>query len=583
MFLSVSGIIKSVKLPISPEQLKEVLIAEGLVTAEVFDRLLNEAQRKGQSIVDVLVANHVAEVGYLDDIIAKALGVPRIKLAASTIDKTLLKLLPEATARDRQAVIFHREEDGTYDVAMANPSDLETIEFLTTWLKARVKPFMATEDDLNQGFSIYGYEVEQDFKKIIEENIRTSLMNQSGDMKDVASQLPVVGIVDNVLSYAMASRASDIHIEILEDATFIRYRIDGILYEVMSITKAIHPAIVARIKLLAGLKIDEHYAPQDGRFRYQIGNETIDVRVSAIPTFYGEKVEMRLLEASQKPLSLEELGMLPEAVKIVSENIKKAYGMILSCGPTGSGKTTTLYALMNLLNRPQVNVVSIEDPIEYNMRYVNQTQINPQAGITFASGLRSLLRQDPNIIMVGEIRDADTADISVQAALTGHLILSSLHTNDAPTAVPRFFDLDIPPYLVASVLQLIIAQRLVRKICLSCIYSYDADEHIGDIIKSQRRELGISEEENIVIPKTLYRGKGCAVCGMTGYIGRLGIFEVLEVTDTVKKIIDSDHFNIDLLRAEARKNGMMTMFEDGLRKVELAETTIDEVLRVIRE
>jgi type IV pilus assembly protein PilB len=572
-----------VKLPISSDQLKAALTSEGLTTADVFDRLLDEAQRKGQNIVDVLVANHVAELEYLNDVVAKALGIPRIKLAASKIDKDILKLLPEATARDRQAVIFRREEDGTYDVAMANPSDLETIEFLTTRLKARVKPFLAAEDDLNQGFSVYGYEVGQDFKKIIEENVRTSLMNQSGNMMDVASQLPVVGIVDNVLSYAMSSRASDIHIEILEDATFIRYRIDGILYEVMSMTKQIHPAIVARIKLLAGLKIDEHYAPQDGRFRYQIASETIDVRVSVIPTFYGEKVEMRLLESSQKPLSLEEIGMSPEAVKIVSENLKKAYGMILSCGPTGSGKTTTLYALMNLLNRPQVNITTIEDPIEYNMRYVNQTQINQQAGITFASGLRSLLRQDPNIIMVGEIRDAETADIAVQAALTGHLILSSLHTNDAPTAIPRFFDLKVPPYLIASVMDLIIAQRLVRKICPSCNYSYDADEHIASIIKSQRRELGISEEDNITVPKTLYRGKGCALCNMTGYLGRVGIFEVLEVTDAVKKTIDSDHFNIDMLRSEARQNNMITMFEDGLRKVELAETTIDEVLRVIRE
>jgi type IV pilus assembly protein PilB len=572
----------NVKLPISSDQLKTILITEGLTTADVFDRLLDEAKRKGQDIVDVLVANHIAELEYLDDIIAKSLGIPRIKLAASTIDKDVLKLLPEATARNRQVVLFRREDDGTYDVAMANPSDLETIEFLTARLKARVKPFLATEADLNQGFSVYGYEVEQDFKKIIEENIRTSLMNQSGNIADVASQLPVVGIVDNILSYAMASRASDIHIEILEDATFIRYRIDGILYEVMSITKEIHPAIVARIKLLAGLKIDEHHVPQDGRFHYQVGNETIDVRVSVIPTFHGEKVEMRLLEASQKPLSLEEIGMSPDAVRIVSENLKKAYGMILSCGPTGCGKTTTLYALMNLLNRPQVNITTIEDPIEYNMRYVNQTQINPQAGITFASGLRSLLRQDPNIIMVGEIRDAETADIAVQSALTGHLILTSLHTNDAPTAVPRFFDLNIPPYLVASVLDLIIAQRLVRKICSSCIYSYDADEAVVSVIQSQRGELGIMTGE-VAVPKTLYRGKGCAVCGMTGYVGRLGIFEVLEVTDAVKKTIDSEHFNIDALRAEARRNGMITMFEDGLRKVELAETTIDEVLRVIRE
>jgi type II secretory ATPase GspE/PulE/Tfp pilus assembly ATPase PilB-like protein len=402
-------------------------------------------------------------------------------------------------------------------------------------------------------------------------------------MADVASQLPVVGILDNILSYAMASRASDIHIEILEDATFIRYRIDGILYEVMSITKQIHPAVVARLKLLAGLKIDEHYAPQDGRFRYQVGAQTIDVRVSVIPTFYGEKVEMRLLEATQKPLSLEEIGMLPEMSKIVAGSLTKAYGMILSCGPTGSGKTTTLYALMNILNRPQVNVVTIEDPIEYNMRYVNQTQINPQAGITFASGLRSLLRQDPNIIMVGEIRDAETADISVQAALTGHLILSSIHTNDAPTAIPRFFDLNVPPYLVSSVIELIVAQRLVRKICPSCIYSYDADESIATVIGSQRRELGLPEGTNIAVPKTLYRGKGCAMCNMTGYIGRLGIFEVLAVNDAIKKIIASERFDIDALRREAARNGMITMFEDGLRKVELALTTIDEILRVIRE
>jgi type IV pilus assembly protein PilB len=571
------------KLPISPEQLKTILENEGLLKPAEFDTLMTEADRKGQDIVDVLVANHIAEEEYLYDVIAKTIGVDRIKLAASTIDKDVLKLIPEMTARNRQIVVFRREDDGTYDVAMANPSDLEAIEFLTTRLQARVRPFLATPADLNQGFSVYGYEVEQDFKKIIEDNVRESLTNQNGSAADLASQLPVVGIVDNILSYAMASRASDIHIEILEDATFIRYRIDGILYEMMSITKDIHPAIVARIKLLAGLRIDEHYAPQDGRFRYQVGTETIDVRVSVIPTFYGEKVEMRLLESSQKPLSLEEVGMSSDAVKVVTESLKKAYGMILSCGPTGSGKTTTLYALMNILNRPQVNVTTIEDPIEYNMRYVNQTQINERAGITFASGLRSLLRQDPNIIMVGEIRDAETADIAVQAALTGHLILSSLHTNDAPTAIPRFFDLNIPPYLVASVLELIIAQRLVRKICPSCIYSYEADEHITTIIESQRRELGVGDDIEIVVPKTLYRGKGCAVCGGTGYLGRIGIFEILEVTDAVKKMIDVNRFDIDALRSEARKNGMITMFEDGLRKVELAQTTIDEVLRVIRE
>jgi type IV pilus assembly protein PilB len=571
------------KFPLPPNQLKKLLVDEGLIAPDRFDALLNDAERKSQSIIDVLVAERVVEAGYLNDLIAKMLGVPRIELSEKMINKDVLKLISEATARERQIILFNREADGTYDAAMADPSDLETIEFLSQRLGGRIKPFLATSEGLNQGFSVYGYELEQDFKKIIEENVRASLANPSLDAKEAAAQLPVVGIVDNILSYGVASRASDIHIEIFEESMFIRYRIDGILFEVTNVTKLIHPAIVARIKLLAGLKIVEHYEPQDGRFRYQISNETIDVRVSVIPTFYGEKVEMRLLEAAQKPLSLEEIGMMPEDVKVVNDNLKKAYGMILSCGPTGSGKTTTLYALINILNKPQVNITTIEDPIEYNMRYVNQTQINTQAGITFASGLRALLRQDPNIIMVGEIRDAETADISVQAALTGHLLLSSLHTNDAPTAIPRFFDLNIPPYLVSSVLNLVIAQRLVRKICQVCIYSYEPEESVGVMIEAQRKQLGIPDDTKLTTPTTLYRGKGCSACGSTGYVGRIGIFEMLQMSENLKKLIGAEHFDLAEVRAEARRAGMKSMFEDGLLKVDLALTTLDEVLRVIRE
>jgi type II secretory ATPase GspE/PulE/Tfp pilus assembly ATPase PilB-like protein len=344
----------------------------------------------------------------------------------------------------------------------------------------------------------------------------------------------------------------------------------------------VHPAIVARIKLLAGAKIDEHFIPQDGRFRYEVGNQQIDVRVSVIPTFYGEKVEMRLLEGSQKPLSLRELGIMPEDEKIVMDNLKKTYGMIISCGPTGSGKTTTLYAFMNLLNKPEVNMTTVEDPIEYNMPYVNQTQINPQEGITFASGLRALLRQDPNIIMVGEIRDAETAEIAVQAALTGHLLLSSLHTNDAPTAVPRLFDLNVAPFLVNSVLNFIVAQRLVRKVCETCMYSYKPGPEVSAIIEAQLKTLGIAVD-NVTAPKIFYRGKGCAACGGTGYRGRLGIFEMLEINEDIKKIIGAPNFDLTALRREARNSGMKTMFEDGLRKAELALTTIEEVLRVIME
>ncbi len=440
---------------------------------------------------------------------------------------------------------------------------------------------MATQEDLNRGFAIYGLQSAQNFKKIIEEQIQASLISQSKTIEEAAAQLPIVAIVDNLLSYAVASRASDIHIEILEDATLIRYRVDGILYEIMRIPKAIHPAVVARLKLLAALKIDEHYKPQDGRFRHKIVNQVVDIRVSVIPTFYGEKVEMRLLETTQKPLSLEEIGMSPVVAQTTMRNLQKAYGMILSCGPTGSGKTTTLYSLMNILNRPEVNIVTTEDPIEYNMRYVNQTQINPQGGVTFASNLRAILRQDPNIIMVGEIRDSETADIAVQAALTGHLLLSSLHTNDAPTAIPRVFDLGVPPFLVSSVLNVVIAQRLVRRVCQSCVFSYHGGPELEKVIEEQLRESHVLGEPKV--PKVLFRGKGCLSCGFTGYRGRVGLFEVLEVTDAVKRVIAENPFSLERLQEEAQRNGMKTMFEDGLEKVELAVTTIEEVLRVIRE
>lgn len=551
------------------------------MTEERFDALAVEAERKNQNLGDILVASGISDVGYLADIIAKALGVPRVDFSVVQVDKDVVRLLPEDVARRRQTIIFNREPSGVYDVAMVNPADLSTIEYLTQSLKAKVKPFLATLEDLNRGFAVYGYELGQDFKRIIEENIRASLSGRAKNAEEAAGDIPIVGIVDNILSYAVASRSSDIHIEILEDGMLVRYRIDGILYEIMTIPKSIHAAIVARIKILSGLKLDEHLKPQDGRFRHQIVNQAVDVRVSVMPTYYGEKAEMRLLEATQKPLSLEDLGMGSATIQVVTANLKSSYGMLLACGPTGSGKTTTLYAVMNILNRPQVNIVTVEDPIEYNMRYINQTQINPQAGITFASGLRSILRQDPNIIMVGEIRDAETAGIAVQASLTGHLLLSSLHTNDAPTAIPRLFDLEIPPFLVSSVLNLVVAQRLVRKVCQNCVYSYAAGKDIEKVVADQLKELEVEGEANV--PKVVYRGKGCQVCGGTGYRGRMGIFEVVDVNDRIKKVISDPGFSLDKLKREARKGGLKTMFEDGLEKVELAQTSIEEVLRVIRE
>ena len=570
------------QLPLLPQQFKKALLAENLVTPERFDELVSEAERKNQNLVDVLVSNKIASAEFLGNLVAKALGIERADFSSIPVDKSVVRVLDESIARQRQAIVFNREQNGVYDVAMLDPSDLETISFLTQRLQAKIRPYLATSEDLNRGFSVYGYELGRDFKKLIEENIRASLISRSKTVEESAADLPIAAIVENILSYAVSSRASDIHIEVLEDSMLIRYRIDGILYEITSVTKAVQPAITARIKILAGLKIDEHFKPQDGRFRYQIVNQTVDVRVSVMPTFYGEKVEMRLLESSQKPLSFEELGFSKSDSELISENLKRTYGMILSCGPTGSGKTTTLYAMMNILNKAQVNVVTIEDPIEYNMRYINQTQINPQAGITFASGLRALLRQDPNVIMIGEIRDSETANIAIQAALTGHLLVSSLHTNDAPTAVPRLFDLGVPPFLASSVLNLIIAQRLVRRICQSCVYSYEPGPDVNAIIEAQFIALGIEEEAKRQV-KMLYRGSGCASCNMTGYRGRLGIFEIIGITDPMRKIITASGFDLGALREEARRSGTKTMFEDGLLKVELALTTIDELLRVIEE
>ncbi|TRZ64690.1 MAG: type II/IV secretion system protein [Spirochaetia bacterium] len=568
-------------LQIPNQKLKEILIKEDLISAENFDKLAVESKRMGQNMADVLISQGVIKPNYFYTLVAKYVGVELVNLGGQAIEEKTLRKLSEDLARQKRALIFKEESDGTLSVAMEDPSDLATIEFLEKNLKVKIKPFLVTSDDLNRGFAFYGRHLTEDFKQIIEENIQASLRKKIGDVKEAAKDVPIVAIIDNILSYAISLQASDIHIEILESLILIRYRIDGVLHEIIRMPKEVHPAIVARIKLLGDLKIDEHLKPQDGRFRHKIGPDMIDIRISIIPVFYGEKVEMRLLPSTQRPLSMEELGILEDTRKIIEENIKKTYGMVLVCGPTGSGKTTTLYSILNILNRPEVNIVTIEDPIEYDIKYVNQTQINPLAGITFATGLRSILRQDPNIIMVGEIRDEETAEISVHSALTGHLVLSSLHTNDAATAVPRLVDMKVVPFLVAATLNVSIAQRLVRKICLNCIESYAADKGTAAFLEKQLKE--VNPQSKLTVPKFLYRGKGCAVCHNTGYRGRNGIYEVLSIDEEIRKLIIKPEFSLSDLNDVAKKKGMITMFEDGLRKAALGMTTVEEVLRVIRE
>ncbi len=566
-------------LQISAVKLKEIVLQEGLATPEVFDAASKEAERLGQGMADVLISRGIISNVYYYQILSRHLGVPLASLESNPIDPNVLNLLPKDLASQKRVILFGKEEDGSIKAAMEDPSDLVALGFLEQYLKVRIRPYLGLDKDLNKGFALYSQGIARDYKKSIEENIDASIRGRIKG-EDAATEVPIVGIADNLMSYAAALRASDVHIEVFEDTILVRYRIDGMLYEMFRIPKEIHPAIVARFKLLGGLKIDEHYRPQDGRFRQQIGSDNLDIRESVMPTFYGEKVQMRLLPSTNRPLSFTELGMLDDTAKVLTENIKKSYGMILVCGPTGSGKSTTLYSVLGILNRPEVNIVTVEDPIEYDMKFVNQTQINPIAGITFANGLRAILRQDPNIIMVGEIRDVETAEIAVQSALTGHLVLSSLHTNDAPTAIPRFIDLNIPPFLVAAVLNAVLSQRLVRKICGQCIYSFEPNEEITEIVKRQIKDLGI---ENFKMPSRIYAGKGCSVCNGSGYRGRLGIYEVLNISEDVRQLIISRDFSLDNLRAIAKREGMVTMFEDGLQKVERGTTTIEELLRVIRE
>lgn len=563
-------------------KLRELLLEDGLLTAAQFDEVVKESGVTGKSVTAVLLSKNLVTENYLEELLSRHLGVPLVQLDTAKIDPNVLALLPEEVARQRRVILFRKNTDGSMDAAMEDPSNLVDIEYLTRYLNTKINSYLASPQELSKGFSLYGRQSAENFKKIIEDNVAASLRVGAKSTEETAREVPIVAIVDNLISYAISLRASDIHLEIFDEFLLIRYRIDGVLQEVLRTPKQVHPAITARIKLLGGLKLDEHSKPQDGRFRYEAGGDLIDIRVAVMPTYYGEKVEMRLLRTTERALSFADLGMSEEMAKLLTENIKKSYGMVLICGPTGSGKTTTLYAVLNVLNRPTVNIVTVEDPIEYDIKFVNQTQINPAAGISFANGLRAILRQDPNIIMVGEIRDSETAQIATQAALTGHLVLSSLHTNDAPTAVPRFIDMGVPAFLVAAVLNCLMAQRLVRKIHLDCIESYEPDEATVKIIHEQLSALGV-DPTRIDVPNRFYRGKGCPVCNSTGYEGRSGIYELLSVTEKIRKIIVDPAFSLDTLRQAARAEGMVTMFEDGLMKVEQGITTIDEVLRVIRE
>ena len=546
-----------------------------------------KAEKLHTTWLEVLTQDGQIDEGAFFECASKLFNVPFVSLKGREIKKEILNLIPGPVAGTHQVVAFEKN-GGDIKLAMVDPSDIQTIEFLRRRTGLEPKIYVTTPSDLREVLRGYHTQLEEDLKVIQEAGGETS----SGDLKKAAEQVSIVNVVNSILEHAVYEGASDIHIEPSEKEIQVRYRIDGILKPVMTLPKSIQNGVLARVKILSNLKLDEHMVPQDGRFKIQLQDDKLSFRVSVLPVFDGEKVVMRILHEGAKPLSLDQLGLLPEAKKIVETAIKKPHGMILVTGPTGSGKTTTLYSILGILNQSGVNISTIEDPIEYRVVGVNQSQINPKAGFTFANGLRALLRQDPNIIMVGEIRDQETAEISINAAMTGHLVLSTLHTNDAATSLPRLLDMGVPPFLVAFTANIIIAQRLVRKICPHCKKEFRLDKNaiaelgrtfeIKKLLPLLRAHTTLRREEKELDSLVFIQGAGCRRCGETGYKGRVGIYEVILIDEAISQKINQRATAAEI-KTHAREHGMLTILEDGLIKAKLGVTTITEVLRVSKE
>ena len=572
---------------LSTQQLKKITEQSDIMPPEEFEKFSKEAEKYGKTLENYLIEKKITTSTSLYENAANYFKVPFINLKDQVIRKDVLFNIPEPIATTHQIIAFSAD-DKEIKIATLDPENIEIFEFIRK--KTNLKPviYLTTPEGLNETIKQYHKSLKAEFKDLADENINSGDEN----LKKLAENLPIVRIVDTLLEYAIFEGASDIHIEPEEKYIIARYRVDGILRTVMTLPKNVQPGIIARIKILANLKVDEHRLPQDGRFKISSKEYNVSFRVSIIPTFDGEKIVMRLLSEKAQVLTLEQLGLQPSALESVKRNISKPHGMILVTGPTGSGKTTTLYTVLNILNTPEVNIMTIEDPIEYRMPRVNQSQVNPKIGYTFAAGLRAFLRQDPNIIMVGEIRDQETAEIAIHAAMTGHLVLSTLHTNDAVTTLPRLSDMGIPAFLVSSTTNIIIAQRLVRKICPNCIQSYKLDKPIVDELKQQldlENIMKTLEEKKIIVNAKqgiesllFYRGKGCKQCSNSGYKGRLGIYEVLEITDEMSELILRKATPSEL-KKQAEKQKMLTIVEDGFIKAKNGITTIEEIMRVTKE
>lgn len=553
------------------EKIIDLIKKSGMLDAASIKKAEDYAvQTRSSTLVTAFVESGVLTEEQLGAIIAGYYKVPYISLSKVTIPEDVAHIVPEKVARRQKAIAFARDKDGV-KVAMGDPTNKTLLSFVARKTGERAFAYYTAPKEIEATIQLYKKALQKTIDELLKEHVRLATTA-------IVSELPVIRIVDELVNAAYQDRASDIHIEPEEKTSLIRFRIDGVLQDVLRVPKDLHDRIISRIKVLSNLRTDEHMSAQDGKMMAKLEEEDLDIRVSILPITYGEKAVLRLLSSRSREYTLSDLGMNSTDLQKVTNAFNKTFGMILSTGPTGSGKTTTIYAILKILNTRDKNIMTIEDPVEYRIGGANQVQVNAKTNLTFANGLRSILRQDPNIIFVGEIRDSDTAAIAVNAALTGHLVLSTMHTNDAATAIPRLSDMKVEPFLVASTVNIIIAQRLVRQICDVC--KFQEELSMTDIAKHFPPELTKKHfgSKSII---TVHKGKGCKICRQTGYVGRLGLFEVLEVTKGIRKLI-TEKADADVINRFAISEGMRTMLDDGFEKITSGLTTFEEVLRVTK-
>jgi type IV pilus assembly protein PilB len=565
----------------SNQSLADALLSQNLITKAQYDDVKVKSASQGLSEATVIESLNIVTPEKLAEAKAKILNIPFISLEGASFSPQAIGFVPRAVA-ERFSLMPFAYDDKTKElsVAMSNPVDLEAVSFVREKTGLNVKTFAASQKDVEMAINQqYRQELVGEVGEALKETedqgkIKTIDTTQ---IAQIIKEAPIAKIVSTILEYAVTSRASDVHIEPQEDRVRVRYRIDGILYDRLSLPKSVQEAVISRIKILSEMKIDEHRIPQDGRFNFKIEDKEVDLRISVLPTAFGEKIVMRLLRKSGGVPSLQERGLTGTSLKNLETAMLRPHGIIIVVGPTGSGKTTTLYSVLEKLNTTRVNIMTLEDPIEYQMAGINQVQINPAVGLTFADGLRAFLRQDPNIILVGEIRDKETTELAIQAALTGHLVFSTLHTSNAAGALPRLLDLGAESFLLSSTMNAVLGQRIVRKICDHCKIDYIPPAQILEEMKTVLGKYFLVGKEI-----RLHKGKGCDQCGGSGYLGRIGIFETLPITEKIASLI-LQRADSGAIEKEAVAEGMITMKQDGYLKVLQGITSVEEVLRVAQE